>query len=162
MHACACTYACMHVCMHVCMYVCMHICMCVRACVGGCVRVCVCVCTFLEHDIRGSQPLRVFKLFSAVSIMSACAINIVRKFCIAGGQEPIVTCPGQRRPGDVGVQTYLQTLGPCAKIRVLMLPQLSIEHTVCSYNMPQPLTICTFAAICFHTATAHLHNTTSS
>ena len=44
---------------------------------------------------------------------------------IAGGQEPTVTCPGQRRPGDVGVKTYLQKAGapeparlegPCANI----------------------------------------------
>ena len=28
----------------------------------------------------------------------------------AGGQEPVIACPGQRRPGDTGVQTYLQRL----------------------------------------------------
>ena len=90
----------------------------------------VCVCTSLEHEIRGSQPLHVFNPFSAVSMMLACAINIVRKFCFAGGQEPTVTCSGQRRPGDMGVQTYLQTLGPCAsKIRGPLCQDQSVYLT---------------------------------
>ena len=60
----------------------------------------MCVC--VDHLHRCKTSLFGWRLFFVVFL-----------FCItiAGGQEPITVCPGQRRPDSMGVKTYLHF--PC-------------------------------------------------
>ena len=69
------------------MYACM-------ACVYVCMNAWMCVCVWnIWTDVKLLPPILRFFTFWTVYL--------------AGGQEPMIVCPDQRRPDNMGVKTYL-------------------------------------------------------
>ena len=118
-------YLCIYVPMYLCVYVSMYLCICVS------MYLCSVVSIFLSIYLPVYSWLYLSVCLSACLSMYVCmygmyrcvwnistAVNLVPgepsflflvfAFIVAGGQEPMTVCPGQRKPDSMGVKTHLQ------------------------------------------------------